>query len=79
MKTVNLGEAKAHLSRLVREVREGAESEIIIALDGSPAVRIVPFGPAPRRVLGLDSGLVHVPEDFFASDEEIANLFNVSS
>ena len=79
MKTVNLGEAKAHRSRLVREVPEGAEPEIIIALDGSPAVRIVPYGPTPRRVLGLDSGIVHVPADFFASNEEIANLFNVSS
>ena len=78
MKTVNLGEAKAHLSQLVREVREGAEPEIVVALDGSPAVRIVPYGPPPRRVLGLDSGLVHVPGDFFASDKEIANLFNRS-
>jgi prevent-host-death family protein len=42
MKTVNMHEAKAHLSRLVDEVRTGKEPEVVIALAGRPAVRMVP-------------------------------------
>ncbi len=75
MKTVNLGEAKANLSQLVREVRSGEEREIVIALDGAPAVRIVPFGRPTRRALGMDAGLVSLTDDFFESDAEIAELF----
>jgi prevent-host-death family protein len=66
MKTVNMHEAKAHLSRLVDEVRTGKEPEVVIALAGRPAVRMVPYGRPPKRPLGLDRGLFVVPEDLDA-------------
>ncbi len=75
MKLVNLGDAKARLSELVREVRSGVEPEIAIALDGMPVVRIVPYGSPPRRALGIDAGLVALPSDFNESDAAIATLF----
>ena len=42
MSTVNMLEAKAHLSRLVDAVESGAESEIIIARNGRPAAKLLP-------------------------------------
>lgn len=75
MKTVNLAEAKAKLSRLVRDVRSGKEPEVVIALDGVPAVRVLPVGNPPRRALGIDEGLVRLPDDFDEPNEEIAKLF----
>jgi prevent-host-death family protein len=75
MKTFNLAEAKAHLSRLVRDVRSGKEPEIAIALSGEPVVRIVPLAGPPRRALGIDAGLVALPPDFDAPNTEIAELF----
>lgn len=75
MKTVNLGAAKTHLSRLVQDVRTGREPEIVIALDGVPAARLVPFERATKRRLGLDAGKIWIAPDFDDVDEEIAALF----
>jgi prevent-host-death family protein len=41
MITVNIGEAKANLSRLVEAIELGNESEIIIARNGRPAAKLV--------------------------------------
>lgn len=64
MRTVNIHEAKTHLSRLLREVMDG--EEIIIARSGKPVARLVPVRPAARRLFGLDKGLFQVPDDFDA-------------
>lgn len=77
MKTVNMHEAKTHLSALVRDLREGGESEIVIALAGEPAAKLVPIGK-PARQLGFDRGLIEIAPDFDAADEEIAKLFEVN-
>jgi antitoxin (DNA-binding transcriptional repressor) of toxin-antitoxin stability system len=75
MKTVNMHEAKTQLSALVRDLRAGNESEIVIALAGEPAAKLVPVGkPAPRQ-LGIDRGLITIAPDFDAVDAQIANLF----
>jgi PIN domain nuclease of toxin-antitoxin system/antitoxin (DNA-binding transcriptional repressor) of toxin-antitoxin stability system len=42
---------------LVREVRNGRVKEIILAVGGTPAAKIVPYGKPARRVLGIDEGL----------------------
>ncbi len=68
-------EAKTQLSRLVRELRDGTESGFVIAVDGVPAARLVRFAGPPRRVLGLDRGLVEIADDFDAPNSDIAALF----
>jgi len=77
MKQVNIHEAKTHLSRYVREVAAGAETEVVIAIGGKPAARLVPYKP-PRRPLGIDEGLFEIPEDFDEQDEAIVALFEGS-
>jgi len=65
MTTVNIHEAKTHLSRLVDEVAAGAE--IIIAKAGKPMARLTPIAaPARKKCLGLLKGKIKVPEDFNA-------------
>jgi antitoxin (DNA-binding transcriptional repressor) of toxin-antitoxin stability system len=75
MKTVTMHEAKTHLSRLVKEIREGKEAEIIISIGDTPAARLMPYERAGRRVLGVDRGLIQFSDDFDAVDQEIADLF----
>ncbi len=75
MKTVNMHEAKTHLSRLVRQVRAGTEREVIIAVDGEPAARLVAIGGRLRRNLGIDEGLVMVASDFDEVNDTIAATF----
>jgi prevent-host-death family protein len=65
MTTVNIHDAKTHLSRLLEEVAAGAE--IVIARAGKPIARLVPIEAAPRpKLLGLLAGQIEVPEDFDA-------------
>lgn len=61
-KTVNIHEAKTHLSRLLRRVAAG--EEIVIARAGKPVARLVPLQKSRQRELGGDRGLFIVPEDF---------------
>lgn len=64
-RSVNIHEAKTHLSRLVDEVAEGGE--VIIARAGKPMARLVPLVPrSSPKVLGLLKGRLRVPEDFDA-------------
>jgi len=75
MTTVNIHEAKTHLSRLVDEVAAGAE--IIIAKAGKPMARLTPIAAAVRKKnLGLLKGKVKVPDDFNAplDDETLASF-----
>lgn len=63
MKTVNIHEAKTHLSRLLKRVAAG--EDVVIARAGRPIVRLVPVGPPiGERVLGSQKGKFIVPEDF---------------
>lgn len=76
MKSINIHEAKTHLSRLVERVQAG--EEFVIAKAGRPAARLVPLvavaSPVKTGGLRIPGG---VPDDFntmFA--EEIETLFS---
>ena len=75
MKSVNMHEAKTHLSGLVRAVREGTETEVIICVSGQAAAKLVPITASPGRKLGVDRGLISIAPDFDAVNEEITTLF----
>ncbi len=66
--SVNIHQAKTHLSRLV-ELVEGGE-EVVIARAGRPVARLVPYvrRTAPREP-GLWRGLVQLAPDFDETDE----------
>jgi prevent-host-death family protein len=75
MKTVNVHEAKTHLSRLLARVSRG--EEILIARAGKPIARLVPVtASSGARVLGIDRGRVIIAPDFDAPlPEEIVAAF----
>lgn len=64
MHTVNIHEAKTHLSKLIDEVAAG--EEIIIAKAGKPVARLVPLEPPKRKgiIFGSLEGQFTVPDDF---------------
>jgi prevent-host-death family protein len=65
MKTVNVHEAKTHLSRLLEEVEAG--QDVVIARAGRPVARLTALQPArPPRQLGALAGLYTVPDDWDA-------------
>lgn len=63
MTTVNIHEAKTHLSKLLRRVMNG--EEIIIAKAGEPIAVLSPVKKVPEsRIPGNDTGLVIVHDNF---------------
>lgn len=63
--TVNIHQAKTHLSKLLERVLQG--EQIIIAKAGRPIALLMPIVEAPAsRVPGNDAGQVIITEDFDA-------------
>ena len=80
MKTVNMHEAKTHLSRLVEKAAQG--EPFIIAKAGKPMVRVVAIDAPEKKPLsrlGFLKGQITVPEDRAAfkaiGAEEIDAMF----
>ena len=76
MTTINLYEAKTHLSQLVERAANG--EEIIIGKAGKPMVRLVPYRPmgdTPREP-GSWHGRVVIHDDFEVLPDEIAEAFS---
>ncbi len=64
MPIVNIHEAKTCLARLLELAEAG--DEIIIAKDGKPVARILPFEEEERpRVPGTGRGEIRIAEDFY--------------
>jgi prevent-host-death family protein len=60
---VNVHEAKTHLSRYLQRVARG--EEIVIARDGRPVARLVPFhAPKGARLIGRGKGDFEMRDDF---------------
>jgi len=77
MRTVNIHEAKTHLSRLVDRAAQG--EEFVIAKAGKPLVKVVPLDAATRQGvrLGFLAGEISVPDDFDTmGQEQIQQLFH---
>ena len=78
MKSVNIHEAKTHLSRLIQ--RAAAGEEIVIAKAGTPLVKLVPYVCTQEaREPGYWRGKVHIANDFDTLPEDIAAAFNGDS
>jgi prevent-host-death family protein len=76
VRSVNIHEAKTHLSRFVDEAAAG--EEIIIARAGKPVARLVALASPDEQVrtLGLGRGQFTLPHDFNALHrEEIRRMF----
>jgi len=75
MHTVNIHQAKTHLSRLVDQVAHGAE--IIIARAGTPVARLVPLDVVPRpKRFGLLRGKIRIRSGFDAPlPDDVLDLF----
>ena len=77
--TLNVHDAKTHLSRLLERVERG--EEIVIARAGKPVARLVPFGAQRQRgrTFGSMRGEIHFAPDYDQSDAEVAALFDAAA
>ena len=75
MISVNVHEAKTHLSRLLE--RAAAGEEILISKAGKPMAKLTPLSkPQTNRVPGLDKGVIQIPDDFDAPlPDDLLELF----
>jgi prevent-host-death family protein len=81
MRTVNIHEAKTHLSRLIERAAKG--EGFIIAKAGKPLVKVLPLDAeetagSPR--LGFMAGEIAVPDDFDRmGEDEIKRRFGAGA
>lgn len=77
--TVNIHEAKTHLSRLVDQAAKGRE--FVIAKAGKPMVRVVPIdAPPAQRALGFLAGQGVIEADVkTAFADDIAAMFRADT
>ena len=77
MQTVNIHEAKTHLSRLIVQAQQG--DPFVIAKSGKPLVMVSAISKVQNTAekrLGFLRGTMHVPSDFDQMGEDtIASLF----
>jgi prevent-host-death family protein len=74
VRSINVQQAKTHLSRLLEEALAG--EEIVIAKAGRPYVRLVPCTPDRMpRPLGGWEGKVRMADDFDETPPDVLKLF----
>jgi len=77
MRTVNIHEAKTHLSRLVEQAAKG--EPFVIAKAGKPLVKVVPLDEPPKKPvqrIGFMKGQYSIPDDFDTMfQDEIIRMF----
>jgi prevent-host-death family protein len=80
MRTINIHEAKTHLSKLVDQAAKG--EPFVIAKAGKPLVKVSPLrAPASAEIrrIGFLEGQIAVPADFDQMGAaEIARMFGAS-
>jgi prevent-host-death family protein len=77
VETINIHQAKTHLSRLVERAAKG--EAFVISKAGKPMVKVVPLDtPAKTQIkrVGFMIGQIQVPDDFDRmGEEDIEALF----
>lgn len=73
MKTINIHEAKTHLSRILARVSRG--ESVIIGKAGKPVAVLSPYVASRKpRKAGSMKGRIQIFDDFDADDDRIADL-----
>ena len=80
MTVVNVHEAKTNLSRLIEQALRG--EEVIIARNGTPAVKLVQVEAEPKRSAkrqpGLWAGQIReIDPDWWKPENDLTHLFEV--
>ncbi|WP_432505865.1 type II toxin-antitoxin system Phd/YefM family antitoxin [Kineococcus arenarius] len=72
--TVNVHEAKTHLSRLLEAVERG--EDVVIARSGKPVARLVPARSRGARRPGSWKGQVVIASDFDDTPDDLVAAFH---
>ena len=78
MHITNISEAKANLSRLLRDVQNG--KQVIIGKAGIPIAVLSPYTPdkSPRTLGGSWEGKVKIADDFDQTPSSLIEAFHTS-
>ena len=78
MHVTNISEAKANLSRLLREVQRG--KPVIIGKAGKPIAVLSAYqaDTSPRKLGGSWEGKIEISDDFDTTADSLTRTFNAS-
>lgn len=72
MTKMNVHEAKTHLSKLIEKAKNG--EEVVIAKNGVPEARLVPYEQKQKEWFGMDAGKGWIADDFDELPEDILQM-----
>ena len=77
--TVNIYEAKTRLSYYLNKLSQKEETEIVIARNGTPIAKLIPYNEPDRPWGLLKKNNIHPmsQEEFDASNDYVAEIFGV--
>jgi prevent-host-death family protein len=79
MKSLQVGELKAHFSEVLEDVQNGETVEVVYGKKKTPVARLVPVNaskPKKKRKLGIMDGKLKIvfADNFKMTDEELLDL-----
>ena len=75
---IAIAEAKAQFAELIRRAEAGEEIEL--TRHGKPVAQIVAAKrPVGRPLIGSMKGAFNLPDDIFAGDDEVAEMFGTAA
>jgi len=75
MTQYNMLDAKNNLSKICRMLNNNEEDYVVIASNGKPVAKIIPFVKGSKRVAGCLKNKYKFSENIDWFDDEIAELF----
>ena len=77
MSTVNVFQAKTNLSKLLKRIETGQDTEIVIARHGRPVARLTQLATKkPGKKIGVAKGRFEVPDSIDEDNAKVARLFH---
>lgn len=77
MSTMSIFETKTHLSRLVLDLSEGRDREVVITKHGKPVAEIKPVrAQEPSRRIGIARGRFKAPKTMDKDNPTIERMFH---
>lgn len=74
MTTYNMLDAKNNLSKICRMLTDGDEDFVVVANNGKPVAKIIPYNNEPKKRIGILENKFKYSDSFDEYNDEISKM-----